>query len=574
MVIASLDLLAQLPDSYLYFNPFKLAAFVFVFAIWALYAQWVDKDTVVVNTYRTLWNVLTLAAGAVATVLALFVPLFWVGLLLMVVINAVLMTVYVVHRNGLVREEDRVMTAAHFRRLREEGFSGKKKKVEVKEKVRLTGADRKVVEIPEENEERERYRLVQELMWDAMWRRAASVELMPAKEAVKVTYLVDGMPIEREPMVREEAEPVVSFLKEIGGLNLEERRKPQTGQILAAIGQNKHKVLVRTDGSTAGEKLTLRIFHDEETLKVGDLGFNPKQLEAVMALRDVSPGLVLLSAPTNQGLTTSIYSFTRTHDRFLQNVQTIEFEKEMDIDNVTQKTFSTAEGKTFTEVLLKLVRSDPDIIVLPELRDRESAAVASQAAAQKQKVYVGLVAEDVFDALRKWITLVGDKALVAKSLLALSNQRLVRLLCTECKEAYKPDAQMMRKLNLPADKVLYRAPEQQFDKHGRPIECQACQGTGYVGRTGVFDWVTVDDGLREVIRRSTSLNDIQSYLQKRGAMGLQAQALQKVLAGTTSMQEVARVIRGGSGRGAADTSARPRPQPKSPAAGRAKKTGS
>lgn len=572
------ELLAQLPESYLYFHPVKLAAIAVVFALWAVFAQWVDKDTVAVNTFRILWNLIVLSTGTVATLAALFIPMFAAGFPIMVVLNLAVGVGYVLHRNKLVREEDRVFTLGHFRRLREQGFRGKKKKKEVVERVRLTGADRKFVPIPEDDIEREQYRLVQDLMFDALWRRAAIIEVLPGKDAARVTYMIDGVVMEREPLARADADAILLFLKRIAGLNLEEHRKPQRGQIMAAIGEHKHKVLVRTDGSTAGEKLSLRIFYNEADLKVPDLGFSPKQLEAVMALREVTPGLILLSAPPKCGLTTTIYSFTRTHDRFLQNVQMIEFEKEMDVENVTQRIFSTAEGKTFAEQLLKIVRADPDIIVLPEVRDRESAAIACQAAVQKQKVYVGLLAVDVFDALRKWVTLVGDKNLVAKSLLAVGNQRLVRVLCTQCRQAYKPDAAMMRKLNLPADKVLYRPPEPQFDKHGRPIICQNCQGTGYVGRTGVFEWLTVDDGLREVLRRCTSLADVQSYLHKKGGLGLQAQALQKVLEGITSIQEVARAVRAdgtvgevpgtrpAAGRPAA--TAPPRPAaPRAPAAG-------
>ena len=543
-MITGVALLGQLPDSYLFVNPVKLGAIVLVFALWMVFAQWVDKDTTAVNTFRVLWNLIVVGTGAAAVLLGLFVPLFAVGFPALLVLNLVVMVVYIVHRNKLVREEDRVFTLGHFRRLRAEGFSGKKKKKEVTERVRLTGADRKVVPIPEEDAEREQYRLVQDLVFDALWRRAMIVEILPGKEAAKITYTVDGVVIERDALARADGDAILLFLKRIAGLSLDEHRKPQRGQILTAIGENKHKVLVRTDGSTAGEKLGLRIFYNEADLKVPDLGLNPKQLEAAMALREVSPGLILLSAPAKCGLTTAVYSFTRTHDRFLQNMQMIEFEKEMDIDNVTQKTFSTAEGKTFGEQLLKIVRTDPDIIVLPELRDRESAAIACQAAGQKQKVYVGVVATDVFDALRKWITLVGDKTLVAKSLLAVGNQRLVRVLCTQCKQAYKPDAAMMRKLNLPADKVLYRPPEPQVDKRGHPIICLHCQGTGYVGRTGVFEWLAVDDGLREVLRRSTSMSDIHSYLHKKGGLGLQTQALQKVLDGVTSIQEVARAVRG------------------------------
>ncbi len=543
-MIATLELLAQVPSSYVYVDPVKLGALVLVFTLWAVFAQWVDKDTVAVNTYRVLWNLVFLGAGVTAALVGLFVPLFAIGFPIMVVINLATMVMYVVHRNGFVKEDDRVFTIGHLRRLREQGFGGKKK-VDVTEHVRLTASNRKVVEIPAEDAEREQYRLTQDLMFNAFWRRATIVELAPAgPQAARVSYIVDGVPVEGESLTRQDGDALIQYVKQMAGLSLEERRKPQKGMILAAIGDNKHKVIVRTDGSTAGEKLAVRIIGHEADLKVPDLGFMPKQLEAAQATKETSKGVIVLSAPSANGLTTSIYSFTRNHDRFLQNVQTIEYEKELDLDNVTQNLISPTETTTFSERLLKLVRSDPDIIVLPDLREREAAVIAAKAASEKQKVYVALIAGDVLEALRKWIALVGDRALVAKSLLAVCNQRLVRVLCTTCKQAYKPDPQMMRKLNLPEDKILYRPPEPQFDKRGEPILCQACQGIGYVGRTGVFDWLTVDAPLREVLRRSTSVSEIQNYLTKKGGLGLQAHALEKALDGITSIQEVARVMRG------------------------------
>lgn len=554
-----LELLAQLPTTYVFINPFKLVAFVLVFTVWTMFAQWVDKDTIAVNTYRILWNMIVLGVGAAAVAIGLLVPMFVVGFLLFLVANLVLMIVYIVHRNKLVAETDRVLTREHFRRIREEGLTGKKKKktIEVKERVRLTGADHEVVAIPEGDIEREQYRVAQDLLFEALWRRAASIEVSPAgQEVAKVAFVIDGVPTERDSVPRQDGDNLVTFCKQIAGLNLEERRKPQQGEVMAAIGDNKHKVFVKTDGSTAGEKLTLRIIYDEINYKVPDLGLNPKQLDAVVTIKEETNGLILLSAPRQNGLTTSIYSFTRTHDRFLQNVQTIEYEKELALDNVTQNIFVPGEGKTFAERLLKLVRADPDIIVLPELREREAAATAARAAAKKQKVYVGMIANDVFEALGKWIAAVGDRALVAKGLLAVGNQRLVRILCKECRQAYKPDPSMMRKLNLPADKVLYRPPEPEFDKHGKPIICQACQGTGYSGRTAIFDWLVVDDGLREVIRRSKAMSEIQGYLVKKGGLGLQNQALLKVLDGVTSIQEIARAVRGSRSGGG------PRPKPK------------
>lgn len=537
------DLLAELPSSYIYINPFKVAAVTIVLAGWAWIAAWVDKDTIAVNTYRLVWNTVLLGAGGGAAIVALFVPAFAIGYPASIVIVLACSTAYIIHRNGIVREEDRLLTPGHFKRLREEGFSGKKKLKEVKEKVRIQGHDKKMMAIPDDADLREQYRILQDLMFDALWRRASVIELNPGKEGVKVTYQVDGTLIECEPISKESADAIINQLKQAAGLALEEKRKPQRGNITLGIANQKHKSMVKTDGSVAGEKLTVRVFGPEMDMRVADLGLNPKQLELATATREITPGLILLSAPPKQGLTTTIYSFVRTHDRFLQNVQMLEFDKEIDVDNVTQKLYSPVEGKTFAEQLLKIVRSDPDILVLPELRDRESALVAAQAATQKQKVYVGVVANDAFDALRKWATLVGDRGMVARGTLAAVNQRLVRVLCPSCKEAYKPDASMMRKLNLPADKVLYRQPEPQYDKNGKPIVCQHCQGTGYVGRTAVYEWLQLDDGLREVLKRSTSFTDVHTYLVKKGALGLQQQALQKVLDGVTSIQEVARAVR-------------------------------
>jgi type II secretory ATPase GspE/PulE/Tfp pilus assembly ATPase PilB-like protein len=528
-----------------------------------------------------VWNLIVLGGGVLAAMLGLFVPMFWVGFTLFLVLNIAIMVVYVVHRNGLVQEEDTVCTPAHFRRMREEGLFGKKKDLkEVKERVRLTGADKKVVPIPDEGEEREQYRLTQDLLFDAFWRRATVVEIVPSGQYAKTVLEVDGVPIEADPMSRADGDAVIQFLKKIAGLSMEERRKPQRGEVVAAVGgENKNKVFVQTDGSTAGEKVSFRIIRGESNFKVPDLGFNPKQLEAVQVAREALNGLVLMSAPSGSGLTTTIYSMTRTHDRFLQNIQTIEYERELPIDNVTQKIYNPSEGKTFAEQLQRLVRSDPDVIVLPELREREAAVIAAQSAANKQKVYVGVIANDIFDALRKWIAMVGNKTLVAKGLLAVCNQRLVRMLCSECKEAYKPDPQMMRKLNLPPDKHLYRPPEPQFDKRGNPIVCQACQGTGYVGRSGVFDWLAVDENLRKVIVQSKSMSEIQNYVLKKGGVGLQAQALAKVLDGRTSIQEVVRAVRGQGNGGTKARSAsgaatpRPTPRPKPSSGGAAPATG-
>lgn len=563
LLCASVDLLAQLMPEW-YADPFKLAGIVAAFVLWALFAQWVDKDAIAVNTYRDLWNLVVMGTGTAAVVLAFLVPTFVIGFPLMAVIDLAVMISYVIHRNRLVPAEQTVATLAHFARMKQQGIFGKKKKQvkEVKERVRLTGADRKVVQIPEQDEERERYALTQDLVFDALWRRAAIVEIVPAGQASKITCQIDGVVSEREALVRPEGDAVVLFLKQIAGLNIEERRKPQRGRIVAAIGENKFPVVIETAGSTAGEKLRLRVIGPEGKAKAADLGFNPKQLEVLRTIMDRPRGLVLLSGPPGSGLTTTFYSFMRSHDAFMQNIQSLEYDKEIEVDNITQKVYTPADDKTFTSELQKLIRSDPDLVFFPELREREAAVIISQAAADKVRIYVALPAEDVFEALKKWTALVGDRSLVAKSLWLVANQRLVRKLCTECRQPYKPEPAMLRKLNMPADAVLHRPPEAQYDKHGNPIVCQACQGTGHVGRTAVFDLLVVDDELRPVIRSAASISEVQTFAVKRGGLGLQGQGIQKVLDGVTSIQEIVRVLRSGSGRPSGGAPGQPAPRPK------------
>ena len=544
--IALLELLAQLPDSDIYVNPWKLGTATVLFLLWVLIAQWIDKDTVAVNTFRTVWNVASISCATIALVLLLLLPNFWAAIAAFVVIHLAFSVIYVVHRNGLVVEDDKVCTAAHFRRLMTEGFRGgqQKEKREVIERVRITGADREVVKIPEEEEEREQFGLSQDVLFDALWRRASLVEVIPAGQASKIRVSIDGVTNEREPLTRPEGDAILLFFKKVAGLNLEERRKPQKGQLLAVLGDaHRYDVVVRTNGSTAGERLSLQVIGDEKDHKVDDIGLTEKQLEIVREAMNAERGMILLSAPPGEGLTTSIYSFARSHDAFLQNIQMIEYERELAINNITQHVHKPTENKTFVADLQRVIRTDPDVVVLPEIREREAAPMAAKAATGKQIMYVAVKSLDLFDALKRWAAMVGDAKLLAQSLLLVTHQRLVRALCSSCKTPYKPDSAMLQKINMPADKVLYRPPEPQYDKHGNPVLCQNCHGTGYVGRTGVFNMLVVDDDLRKVIARGASVADIKRAAMKKGALGLQQQALQKVFDGTTSIEEVVRATR-------------------------------
>jgi len=548
-MLSVLQLLAQLPESYIYVHPGKLAAIVVVFVGWALFAQWVDKDTVSVNTYQSAWNLVTILGGAVALALLLLLPIFWAAIGAFAVVNLSVMISYVVHRNGLVVEADKVCTPAHIKRLLSEGFGkkGREKKIEVNERVRVFDSKGQLVKQPEEPLARQTYAHLQNILFDAFLRRAASVEIAPAGQVSNVRVTVDGQASDREALERAQGDGLVAFFKGLSALNLEERRKPQKGKISAQIADTKYQLVVQTNGASAGESLKLRIVGAEARMKAPDLGFTPQQLETIRGLMDTENGFVLVSAPPGHGLSTTIYSFARSHDAFLQNIQLLELEREIEIDNITQATYKPSEEKPFAAELLRMVRTDPDVLLVPELRDRESALSLLQAGAHKQNVYVGIKALDVFDALRRLAELARNPKLLAKSLSAVIHQRLVRKLCETCKAPYKPDPATLKKINLPADKVLYRPPAPEYDKHGNPLLCQNCFGAGYVGRTGVFNLLVIDGALRPLIAQGAALEDIKAAAMKRGGLNLQQHALQKVLDGVTSIDEVIRATRAPGG---------------------------
>ena len=348
--LAMSDLLAQVPSSGVYVSAWKLVLTLVMFSGWALFSTWVNKDTRAVNTFQQIWNMIVLGLGALSLGLLLFLPIFWAGLAAFAVINLAVGIAYVIHRNGLVLEEDKVMTVAHIQRLMREGLRGKgkeKKKIDVKERVRLMRANKKVVEIPEEDIEREQFQLTQDLLFDAFWHRASALEILPAGQTSKVRMLVDGVASERE-RPRPEGEAILLYLKTIAGLNLEDRRKPQMGKMFAQMGENRHELQIRTDGSTAGEKLQLRLLGAERNFKIKDIGFTEAQVKQFREIMDAPNGVVILSAPPGNGLTTTIYSVARSHDAFLQNIQLVEFERELEIDNITQHVYVQSEERPFS----------------------------------------------------------------------------------------------------------------------------------------------------------------------------------------------------------------------------------
>jgi general secretion pathway protein E len=219
----------------------------------------------------------------------------------------------------------------------------------------------------------------------------------------------------------------------------------------------------------------------------------------------------------------------------------------LDLDNITQRVYDgTNDDVNYARMLQSVLRREPDVVMVSECEDHETAVIATRAAGEDRKIYMGITAQDCFDALSKYLRLLDDNAAAGKGLIGVINQRLIRLLCTECREAFKPDPATLKKLNLPVDKIdrFHRPPtEPLVDKKGREITCPNCQGSGYVKRTGVFEMLVVDKDVAGLIAEGASINRIKSQCRKNKMYYLQEEALLKVIDGTTSMQEVLRCLR-------------------------------
>lgn len=541
----------------LYVDPIKIAVSLLFFFGWAWAVQWIDRDTDTVKTQRERWNLIILSGSFVAF-LVLFIPpwsggLFYLGIAFWLLIVGATMIAYILHRNGRVVPDARVLTLGHAKRLLPGGGGGPAKAKSTKGlQIRLNDHAGKFVELPTTPDELKSFELVQDFLYEVLWRRVSDLDMTPGKDEYRVVYRIDGVAGERsEGIPLADGERMVHYLKKLAGLKVDEIRRPQTGKIQAGLLNapgDPGTAEVRTSGSTAGERLMLHVQSGPALMRIGDLGLAQPREELVKGFLNKKHGLVLISAPPRHGLTTTQYAILRSHDAYMNNIYALERKKLVDLDNVTQNIYEGANADVnYARMLQTILRREPDIVLVDNCEDRETARIATRAAAEDRKIYMGIPGKDCFDALGKYLTLLEDNAMGAKALIGVINQRLMRVLCKDCREAFQPDEATLKKLNLPSEKIerFYRPPtDQKLDRKGKPIVCTTCQGTGYVGRVGVFEVLAVDPAVSALIAEGAPMSRIKSQCRKNKMYYLQEEGLLKVIDGTTSMNEVLRCLGG------------------------------
>lgn len=551
----SILLLAQVPEPGGYINLLKILGILICLMVWTAYGQWVDKDTFQVRANRTLWNGVVLATGIAGMFAWLLMPLpgylYFAGFGLWLLISGGGMLAYAVTRNKMVSRTQRVFTSAHLRSKVTIGGPKKDKRLDRLQQITLINSAGKTVDAPSQDEEIDQFVAVQSLMFDALWRRATTIDIAVAGEESRLLYRIDGFSSTRKDLLdTEQLGQCILFLKRVAGLNPEERRRPQEGKMSAAFAgstdTNAH-MEVRSSGSTAGERLQIHVITEESRLRLPELGLAPQRLKQFSQAVKSAEGIIIISGPKESGITTSAYAQIQAHDAFMQNIQTLERKRLMEVENVTQHIYDQSKTDvSYARQLQTIIRREPDVVLTDDCEDADTAMLATKAAAKGKKIYLQMRASDSFDALRKFLAWVNDPSMSSKTLLAITNQRLVRKLCEECKEAYKPDAKLLKKANLPADKIehFYRVPsETPVDKKGNPIICTACQGTGYLGRVAIFEVMIADENVKKYIKAGADTSKIKALCRKNRMLYLQEEGLLKVMEGVTSMNEIIRSLK-------------------------------
>ena len=535
-----------------YFSLPLLALVLGAFFLWVACLAWADADADRLKVRPEFWGTLLLVGGAAGTLALVCFPSLLLGVPAFAALFGAPLALYILERNKRVPDNGKVMTPRHLRGLLDRGLAavglgmprGETKTSTVGPPITFLGKSstgnsysaakgRKV-------ESSKGYVAAKELIYDSILRRSTDVHLEPQEEEMAVRVRVDGAMYPAEPFDRPTGESIVNIFKVLSAMDITEKRRPQDGSFRADLDGRQIDFRLATQGTRYGEKLSLRILDQSNAVaSLQKLGMRKGLRERVEEVINEPHGMVLCSGPTGAGKSTSLYAALNGIDRFQRNVITIEDPVEYQMEGVNQIEINSKSGQTFATSLRSVLRQDPDVVMLGEIRDRETAEIACQAANTGHMVFSTVHANDSITALYRLIELGVEPFMISNSLTGIIGQRLVRRLCPDCKQAYQPKAELVKKAGLPADKVdsFYRPPKPESGT------CPRCDGLGYMGRIGVYELLEINDRIRDLIRDKAPASQVRAEARKNGMLNMREEGLRLVVKGVTSIEELLRVVK-------------------------------
>jgi type II secretory ATPase GspE/PulE/Tfp pilus assembly ATPase PilB-like protein len=543
-----------------YVSWWKVIPVLLVLLLWGRLLTWMDKDAPEVLLPRQAINLGMIFPMIGAFFLFLILPGFAIALTVLVGVMVIEVAVYLFIRNqkaGLHDLQKQFMDwLASFK-------GGEKAVVAAAGEVLLINKSGNGIAAPADDApEKPAYDALQQLLTEPLRKGAERIDLAVADGAYASKFVVDGVAYAGTSLDKGRGAAAIQYAKHIAEMDVNEKRKPQTGQMKISIDGRRQDVDLETAGSAAGEQMRAVIDpKHRHNRKLEELGFTDDQVDEIRELVSStgSGGLALVSAPKGQGLTSAIYGILRAHDAFLTHIMTLEPDPDLDLEGITQnKMAAVPNAVEDAKQVSWCISQEPEVLMVGRVEDTRSATDLAKFAADR-RVYVCLRAGSTFDAINVWRKLVGDDRLAMKNLRYVVSGRVLRKLCTACKVGYVPDPVTLRKLNMDPERVgkLYQARTTQLrDPKGNPIACEFCRELMFRGRVGVYETLIIDDDVRSVVEGGGSVAQLKAAFRKQHGKYLQEQALARVQAGETSVQEVLRVMKAGDAPPAAGSSGR------------------
>jgi len=379
-------------------------------------------------------------------------------------------------------------------------------------------------------------KLVNLMLSQAVKGRASDIHIEPSQTKLKIRYRVDGILYDMLSPPKHIQSTLISRIKIMASMNIAEKRLPQDGRIEIKIGAKNIDIRVSTIPTAFGERVVLRLL-DKTTilLRVADLGMRDENLKIFDQLIRSAHGIMLVTGPTGSGKTTTLYGALTSINTTDVNIITIEDPIEYQIEGIGQIQVNPKIDLTFANGLRSIVRQDPDVILVGEIRDLETAEIGIQSALTGHLVFSTLHTNDSAGAVTRLIDMGLEPFLVTSSVLAILAQRLVRQICPDCKEAYTPDEESLQSIGITPEMAAGR---QVYRGNG----CATCLQTGYKGRTGIFELMLMDDRIKNLILKTSDANAIKRMAVEEGGMiTLRQDGAKRVLDGTTTIEEVFRL---------------------------------
>lgn len=380
-------------------------------------------------------------------------------------------------------------------------------------------------------------RLVNLMITEAVQLRASDIHVEPFEDRVRIRYRIDGVLHERDRLPRRQLAAVISRIKILAKIDIAERRRPQDGRIKVTVGDKELDLRVSIIPTNHGQSAVMRLL-DKDSIKVGirQLGFGDDNYRTFQNLIRRPNGIILVTGPTGSGKTTTLYAALNTLNRPDRKIITAEDPVEYYLPGINQVEVKHKIGLDFARIIRSMLRQAPNIILVGEMRDAETVSMGVQASLTGHLVFSTLHTNDAPSAITRMIDMGVPGYLVASSVVAILAQRLVRTICPKCRARYTPPESVLAEFRITPEELA----EAKFMK-GKG--CNSCQKTGYKGRIAVFEMMLIDSRVREMIFSHSTTAELRKYAITKGMRTLYRDAINKVLSGFTTFEEVARVTK-------------------------------